>query len=115
MPQSPSRRPLIRKRVYFSMGALAALAPSIIELATRTTTTPELFPATVGVFLMSLLTYPLGALAHLLFLALIGGLPGIDMATATPLAAGLLTSPIYLTLGYLQWYRIVPRIARRDV
>jgi len=45
-------------------------------------TTTDLALAAVGVFLMMLLPHPLGAVVHLPFLALIGGLPGVPKRQA---------------------------------
>lgn len=67
----------------------------------------ELVPVLTSQFLLSVLSYPFGAVAVLVGYAL------LYMGATTPTEAIFVTTPIYALLGYLQWYRIMPAFYRK--
>jgi hypothetical protein len=58
-------------------------------------------------WLLAVLTFPLGSLASVIDIFL------IFMGASTPIEAIFVMTPVYAVLGYVQWYRILPRIYRK--
>lgn len=66
------------------------------------------FPALCG-WLLAVLTFPLGSLASVIDIFL------IFMGASTPSEAIFVMTPVYAVLGYIQWFRLLPRIYRKPV
>jgi TRAP-type mannitol/chloroaromatic compound transport system permease large subunit len=60
-----------------------------------------------GSVAMAVLTHPLGIAAQLV------ALPLIYLGIATPTEAAAMAAPLFALLGYVQWYVVFPRLARR--
>jgi hypothetical protein len=61
------------------------------------------FISNLSLFLMTVLTYPAGAVGSIVtFITLFFGI-------LTPTEAFLLTTPLYIAAGYIQWYVVMPK------
>jgi hypothetical protein len=61
------------------------------------------FISNLSLFLMTVLTYPAGAIGSIVtFITLFFGI-------LTPTEAFLLTTPLYIAAGYIQWYVVIPK------
>lgn len=101
----------IGRKTYLALCLLACLAPLPILFGLfawhwpdgAETYTSDAVAAFWGTLAMAVLTYPLGALATLLFVV-----PPY-FGWLTPTESLMAVAPLYALCGYLQWYVLVPR------
>ena len=99
----------MKRWLYFALGAFACIAPIAVDLlqaivpALRSDLRDIVF-VSAGFQSLAVLTYPAGILGVIVSLAT------IYLGLLTPAEALLLAGAISLTLGYLQWYVVIPRI-----
>ena len=94
----------LSRRSYGWLCALGVLAPLVAVVA------PPFVPGFpegpllgLAVFYLAVLTYPLGAVGSLVWLALV--FSGV-VSNAESL---FLAAPVHVLLGYVQWFKLVPK------
>ena len=78
-------------------GAVAAIMSTEIDM----------LPITVAHLALAVLTFPLG------FIAAAAGYLGLLLGLVTPTEALAVVTPFHALLGYVQWWRLLPRLYRR--
>jgi hypothetical protein len=103
----------IRRRTYLTFSILVCTAPMAwvflrYFLGVETGGYDEdIFYAGLGTFAACLLTYPAGVL---------GTIASFGMSASgflTPTECVLLATPVYVCVGYLQWYVLLPQYFRQ--
>ena len=102
------RRFRVPRWAYWLVGILSAVAPLVFAVATdmtsgRATSSDAAF-ASVGALFLAVLSYPMGVVGTLC----VAGLQMTNLVTPTESVA--LCAPIFLALGHLQWYLVIPRL-----
>ena len=103
MPALPS----LNNWVYFSVCAVASLVPEVLDLVRPPDSAASFVAhAGMGILLLFLLTFPLGMLGCVAwwFVVTWSG-PSI----VTPSEAVVVLAPVFMLLGYRQWYVLIPR------
>ncbi len=100
----------LRKRFYFALFAIPLFAPflvAILSFLRDRTSFESLSDAAVilpMLFCLIVLTYPLGLLVTAASYFIV-----IELAWLPPFGGVLFLIPLYALVGYVQWYRLIPR------
>lgn len=108
-PDKPSG---LRVRIALSVGLclVASLAPLFLEIARYSegeSRVAEMIGALGGLLALAVLTFPAGIVPVLLCWLLVRN--GI----ATPSEGVAAVMPVFIAVGYLQWFVLVPKFVRR--
>lgn len=108
-PDKPSGR-RVRIALYVGLCLVASLVPLFLESARAPdgdSGVAEMMGAFGGLLALAVLTFPVGIVPVLLWWLLVWN--GI----ATPFEGVGALLPVFIAVGYLQWFVLVPRLARR--
>jgi hypothetical protein len=102
----------IKRWVYLTLGTVAWLAPLAaaavqIVFPEFRGVIPEDFLAALSMQALALLTYPAG------MAGLLAALPALYFGIVTPMESLLISGPVSLAAGYLQWFVVIPRLFGR--
>jgi hypothetical protein len=102
----------IKRWVYITLGTLAWLIPLAagavqIVFPEFKGVIPEDALAALSMQALALLTYPAG------MAGLVVALPAIYFGLVTPLESLLISGPVAVAAGYLQWFVVIPRLFGR--
>lgn len=106
--QPPGRR--VRIALYVGLCLVASLVPLFLESARAPdgdSGVAEMMGAFGGLLALAVLTFPAGIVPVLLWWLLVWN--GI----ATPFEGVGALTPVFIAVGYLQWFVLVPKLARR--
>jgi hypothetical protein len=103
----------MKRWAYVALGTLAwfvpqAVAGAQITLPALGTFIPEDVLTALGMQTVALLTYPAGVVGTL------AALPAVFFGIVTPIESLLISGPISLAAGYLQWFVVIPRLFGRS-
>ena len=96
-----------KRWIYVTLCTLAWLVPQAVA-AIQIPGFPDMALWFLGTQVLALLTYPAGAVG------ILPTLIGIVFGIVTPIEALLISGPISLAAGYLQWFAVVPRLFGSD-
>jgi hypothetical protein len=99
----------VKRWVYLTLGTLTWLAPLAAAAGAEIVfpelgTEPEEALAALGAQAVALLTYPAGVAGTL------AALPALFFGIVTPIESLLISGPVSLAAGYLQWFVVIPRL-----
>jgi hypothetical protein len=103
----------MRRWVYLTLGTLAWFVPQAVagvQIASPGlgTVIPEKVLIALAAQTVALLTYPAGVVGML------AAMPVLFFGIATPIESLLISGPISLAAGYLQWFVVIPRLFGRS-
>src|SRR5262245_19592240 len=96
-----------KRWIYVTLCTLAWLVPQAVA-AIQIPGLPDMALWFLCTQVLALLTYPSGAVG------ILPTLIGIVFGIVTPIEALLISGPISLAAGYLQWFVVVPRLFGSD-
>jgi hypothetical protein len=103
----------IKRWVYITLGTLAWLMPlaaGAVQIAFPEFrgVIPEGVLAALSIQALALLTYPAG------MAGLLVALPAIFFGLVTPIESLVISGPVAVAAGYLQWFVVIPRLFGRN-
>ncbi|MBT9553921.1 MAG: hypothetical protein IV088_24010 [Hydrogenophaga sp.] len=108
-PEKPSGR-RVRIALYVGLCLVVSLAPMVLEIARYPdgeSRVAEMLGAFGGLLALAVLTFPAGVVAVFLWWLLVWN--GI----ATPSEGVAAVVPVFIAVGYLQWFVWIPKFVRR--
>lgn len=108
LEKPPGRR--VRIALYVGLCLVASLVPLFLESARAPdgdNGVAEMMGAFGGLLALAVLTFPAGIVPVLLWWLLVWN----GIATPSEGVAGVM--PVFIAVGYLQWFVLVPKLARR--
>ena len=101
----------MKRWAYVALGTLAWFVPQAVagaHLPALGTVIPEDVLTALGMQTVALLTYPAGVVGTL------AALPAVFFGIVTPIESLLISGPISLAAGYLQWFVVIPTLFGRS-